>query len=630
MSDQDDSGLDRVRAVMSAPIDVEPTEDPADDAGPDAGPEQDMREDAGPDDAIYPDPVDPDEGIDWEAVGEACGFPLNDYGNGRRFQRHFGQDVIWVPRMGFFLWDGIRWAKDADEIGVRGRAHQMGDLVAREARFIRPADAHADRVGQRDHVAERLDELDAAASLTDAEKAASLTDAEKAERTRLRGELKAIDDILGQVKDRVGQRLRHAKQAGNSATIKNMLTEGGVLLARPLDLLDADPLVINTRSHTIRFKVERTGSIRRATFEALDHDRAMLITKVADVVYDANAGMPQFQTFLNRIMPDVETQGFLQRVFGLSLLGVVEQALYFFYGDGANGKSVLVDLIARILGDYSASAKIESLTGSNRRGGGDATPDLVPMIGARMVRASEPEKGTSWQEGLIKELTGGEPMLIRALHSDFVEARVFFKLIVSGNYKPDFRGTDDGIWRRVKLVPFTEQIPEGERRPKQEMDDMLFAEAPGILNWMIEGALNYLEGGLMEPASVRSATQELREESDPYGAFLDDACIVSGEADDRIGSAELVNAFHFWLAMRGEGQFKDRTVANAMKDHARRWRSKKTGQKFHPVKSGGLMAYDGIRFTDFFRKSWADAPKDVRGRPIISAPSASSSMGMDD
>ena len=99
------------------------------------------------------------------------------------------------------------------------------------------------------------------------------------------------------------------------------------------------------------------------------------------------------------------------------------------------------------------------------------------------------------------------------------------------------------------------------------------------------------------------------------------AAIVSGEADDRIGSAELVNAFHFWLAMRGEGQFKDRTVSTAMKDHARRWRSKKTGQKFHPVKSGGLMAYDGIRFTDFFRKSWADAPKDVRKKSVKRMPS---------
>lgn len=619
--DLNETGIDRVRAVMSAPVDVQPSEDaadfpPADGADFDAG--QGFDPDQQPD---YPDPVDPGDDTDWPAVEEAAGFPLNDYGNGRRFQRHFGQDVIWVPRLGFFLWDDIRWAKDADEIGVRSRAHKMGDLVAAETRFIRPSDAQSERAARRDDVAERLDELDASTSLTDAE---------KGERVKLRAELKEIDAILGRGQDRVGQRLRHAKQAGNSATIKNMLTEGGVLLAKPLDLLDADPLVLNTRTHVIRFTVERAGKIRRAAFEALPHDRDMLITKVAAVSYDPKAAMPEFQTFLNRIMPDVETQGFLQRVFGLSLLGVVEQALYFFYGDGANGKSVLVDLMARILGDYSASAKIESLTGSNRRGGGDATPDLVPMIGARLVRASEPEKGTSWQEGLIKELTGGEPMLIRALHSDFVEARVFFKLIVSGNYKPDFRGTDDGIWRRVKLVPFTEQIPESERRPKQEMDDLLYAEAPGILNWMIEGALNYLEGGLMEPASVRSATQELREESDPYGAFLDDACIVSGEADDRIGSAELVNAFHFWLAMRGEGQFKDRTVSTALKDHARRWRSKKTGQKFHPVKSGGLMAYDGIRFTDFFRKSWADAPKDVRGRPIISAPSASSSMGIDE
>jgi len=299
------------------------------------------------------------------------------------------------------------------------------------------------------------------------------------------------------------------------------------------------------------------------------------------------------------------------------MLGLTEQMMVYLYGDGANGKSVLMDLIARILGDYAASAKIESLTGSNRRGGGDATPDLVPMIGARFLRASEPEKGVQWQEGLIKELTGGVPILVRALNKDFVEVRPLFKLVISGNHRPEFRGDDHGIWRRIKLVPFTVQIPEPERIPKQELDDMLFAEAAGVLNWMIEGALNYLEAGLNEPSAVRDATAALRAEMDYFGTFLGEACVVTGDSQDKMPASELVNAFHFWLAMRGEGQFRDRTVAMGLKDKSRKYRSPVTGQQFAELKSGGRMFYTGVKLNHIFARDWAETPKYPRGRPLV-------------
>lgn len=604
--------LDRVRDVLSQAADVDL---------PDglSGMPQDWASDAM--DGEASDPVsdalpEEEDGLDWQAIERAADLPLNDYGNGLRLAVHFGLDLIFIPRVGWFRWDGARWAEDPDDINVRQLVHRMGNLIARETVFIKPSDKALEAAARRDDLQLELDELDAIKAHSPEQKA------RRAECKKL---LADLDAALSAVQDRRQQRLRHAKNAGNSGPIKNMMTEGGVTLARRLDEMDANPLDVGCQNGVLRFVVTKHGGVKRADVTLVPHDRGQLITKLMGVAYDPDARAPAFGRFLNTVLPDPDVQAFLQRVFGLSMLGLTEQMLCFFYGDGANGKSVLTDLIASILGDYSASAKIESLTGSNRRGGGDATPDLVPMIGARFLRASEPEKGVQWQEGLIKELTGGEPILVRALNKDFVEVRPIFKLVISGNHRPEFRGDDHGIWRRIKLVPFTVQIPEAERIPKAELDAMLLAEAPGVLNWMVQGALNYLEAGLAEPAAVRDATAALRAEMDYFGTFLGECCVVSGDNRDKMPASELVNAFHFWLAMRGEGQFRDRTVAMGLKDKSRKYRSPTTQQQFTELKSGGRMFYTGIRLTDIFAKDWRETPKDPRGRPIIVTPNGSDS-----
>lgn len=615
--------LDAVRNVLAHPEDVTlpegmaapsdaPHPDP-DDPGP--GIDDRSEPDYGPGDPPPPDDPSDGDGIDWGKVEAASALPMHDVGNGLRFQLYHGDNARFVPNMGWHIWDSTRWKFDPPAVkdmpgGVATRklSHTLSDWIARETVFLRPRDESALHRRQRE-IRDRLGELE---SVPSKERTAEMG----AEMGQLRAERTEIEGILSLAQDKVAQRLRHAKQAGNTATLNNMLKEGGVNLAVTVEQLDADALKVNCLNGTLHFRVEQDGKFRRAFVDFRPHDRADLITKRMDVAYDPDATAPTFRAFINQIQPEVEVQGYLQRAFGLSMLAVIEQVIFFLHGDGANGKSVLVDLIHRMLSDYAAKAKIESLTGTNRRSGGDATPDLVPLIGARMATTSEPAEGVSWQEGLIKEMTGGEPMLIRALQEGFVEILPYFKPFVSGNHKPVFKGTDDGIWRRVKMVEFPVQIPEAERRPKQEMDAELFAEASGVLNWMIQGALAFLEGGLMEPAQVRNATSALREESDPYGAFLDEACEVTGEDGDRIGAAELVNAFNYWLTARGEGQYRDRTIAKAMAGHARRWRSKKTGQKFAQVKSGGRMFYDGLRFTAFFRKDWDAAPKDQRGRAL--------------
>lgn len=593
-------GIDKVRAAMANAEDID-LSDSAAIPDPEDGDPGFAPDDRGPEGGS---PAPPD-GQDDDLPRDCAALPLNDFGNGQRFCRHFGDDVIWVPRVGWFVWTGQRWQQDPDEIEARRRAQQLGGLINREVPFVELEDWQQILLAEEHAVRARLREI---ADIINA--GGPEAEAVEVERAKLDSKMDQIAGTKRQLASKRSEHRKFAKSSGNTGKIDAAMTESKVDLARKLDLLDAAPLDVNCETGILRFSVEGgpgAGFSRTADVERLDHERDHLITMMMPVTYDPEAQAPLFHRTINRILPDVAVRTFVQRWFGLNMTALTgEQKLCFFHGGGGNGKSLLVDLIARIMGDYASTAKIESLTGRNRRGGGDATPDLIPLVGARMVRASEPEEGEKLQEGLIKELTGGEPILVRALNKDFFEFHPLFKLTISGNHKPDIRGLDDGIWRRVLLVPFDVQIPKAER--DQSLGEKLWAERSGILNWMIEGLLAYLEGGLQEPAAVLDATREYREESDPIGLFLDSACVVTGDAGDSLYVKDLVLAFNFWLDQRGDGQWKDRTISLRLKDKSRRWKSAVTGKGFVERKSSGIMRYDGIRFADTF---YHDLPTDA-------------------
>jgi len=571
-----------------------------------------IDEDFGGEDFDDAAPAPPDAEMDAK-LAKGAGLDLNDDGNGQRFALYFGDDLMWVPRVGWFNWTGQVWAADPDELSVKGKSQKVGPLVKREVFALRLTDRQMEQIAREQDLVDRLSVV-----VRETGEDGKRTAESEAEERAIRAELLGVGMLKKSLHDLRAAHRRFANQTGNSARMKSMREEAGIRLARRLEELDADALQINTASGVLHFRVSRGADGRKVVDEALlPHDRAQLVTKMMPVSIDPDADCPVFDAFLARIQPDADMRWFLLRWFALSLTGLVEQKLAFFYGMGANGKSVLVDLMARIAGDYAATAKIESLTGTNRRGGGDATPDLVPLIGARMVRAAEPDEGMRWQEGLIKDLTGGEPILVRALHADFIQVRPIFSLTISGNHKPDIRGTDDGIWRRLLLVPFDVTIPKEEQIPKAEFDAMLMAEANAIFTRRLLPALrDYLENGLQEPQSVLAATAEFREESDPFGTFLDESCVITGSAEDTIKTRDLTNAFHFWMMERGEGAFKDRTVSSAMKERSRRWVSRRTGRKFTLRKTNGQIVYDGIRFADLFGRRFELAPKDQQGRPL--------------
>lgn len=574
-----------------------------------------------PDEEDIAPPPPTDSAAMAEAFERCAKLPLNDHGNGQRFVVHFGADTMFVPRVGWFTWTGKVWAKDDDQLAVRARAQRLSDLIIREIAYLPMTEVDRAMLAESGDIRARRHVIEA---ITSAER----SEDQKRELVDLMRKCDALSEIEKRHKGARGRHRSFANTTGNSARMDNAAKEAGVTLAHPFEALDAAPLDINCESGVLRFRVDDLsdeGAGRMARVDLVPHGRDLRMSKLMPVVYDPAAPRPLFDAFLERVQPDREMREFLKRWLGLSMTGTPMQRLVFFYGGGANGKSVLVDLVAKLLGNYAATARIESLTGTNRRGGGDATPDLIPLMGARMVRTSEPDEGQRLQEGLIKELTGGEPIQVRALHSDFVEVRPIFKLTMSGNHKPEIRGTDDGIWRRVMLVPFDVQIPEAER--DSDLGRKLWAERSGVLNWLIEGLCDALEQGLAPPAAVTEATREYREESDPIGLFLTTCCTVTGDAVDMITSRDLGHAFAFHMIERGMSPWKDATFARQISAKSRHWRHPETGKMFQRGKAS-ITQYLGVRLTDGFKHRFDLAPRDHNGRPI-GTPSLSSAPNPD-
>jgi len=535
-------------------------QDPGDDLGDDRG--DDAEFDAGIDqdpDAWRAglDPAAPDDLLD-----RCAAFPLNDYGNGQRLMAHYGENILLVPRLGWYRWGGKIWRSDEDELDVRRDAQQIAAKILLEVDHIALEEWETDALDL--FVATRPE-------LADLEKVKDPTDEQRERLAALREIRRNGQGVSERFQKAKAAHRGHAKATGNTSKISNMLQEVKVTAATTVDALNADPMMVCCQTGVLQFTkaldphdAEWGDAAPVWRVDQLPHDRRHLISKMMLADYNPAATCPNFEAFLETIQPDPEVRGYLQRWFGLTITGIkTEQKLAFFFGGGRNGKSTLVDTIARIMADYGTTIPIETLTGTEQRKGSDATPDLVRLPGARMARASEPEQGQRMKEALIKALTGGEAIMIRRMQQEFVEIVPEFKLTISGNHKPEIRGADDGIWRRVMLVPFDVQIAEAD--VDEGLTEKLWAERDGIFAWMVQGCLDYLAGGLRQPDAVRAATEEYRKDSDPLRVFLTEECDIDGNPNNFVTGRDLGDAFNAYLLSSGEAAWGKRTVANGLK-----------------------------------------------------------------
>jgi putative DNA primase/helicase len=606
-------GTDAYRAIVER-VDAAPVipQAEADAATGDGEPGDDSGDEAEyiPDDGMFEEDGDPGPDFNPEdATLIACaGEPANDIGNGRRLLHRHGKDIIHIQRIAWFAYDSVRWVEDIDGRALRPFAHDVAERIAYEPIVIPPTRREQEAIAAGDAAHERWKELNGdLAGLIDQEMTA---EKRKREGSRIRFEMQALKDIVAEGRAarkswsaRKSARKRFGLSSGNTGKMDAMIGEAKPFRSRPLDHCDADGMKFNVQNGTLHFvqvEVEdldnpEPDSIRmKKEWQVilLPHDRDDMITKLAPVTWDPDATAPIYEAFINRIMPQPDVRAFTQRSLGLSLTGVAfEQCFWIFFGDGSNGKSTLTDAVAEVIGDYAVTIPIMSLVNDQPRAGGQPTPDLNHLPGSRFVRASEPKAGMPLDESLIKQLTGGEPIVLRRLNQESTEIRPKFKLYISANKKPAIYGDDEGIWRRVYLVPFTVQIPKGER--DKRLPEKLKAEASGILNWLIAGLLDYLNrGSLAPPEEVLAATQDYRDESDDFGLFIRDALDVTRNPADTETPGALYVAYKNWCSRAVKTAVKESVFTRRMPAAAER-----AGFEKHKASTS---SYAGVRIREGF------------------------------
>jgi P4 family phage/plasmid primase-like protien len=380
----------------------------------------------------------------------------------------------------------------------------------------------------------------------------------------------AIDDtgeITRRAKETVRQIYRQAADTEDDGARKALVnharrSEAEARIRAMLSLAESEPGIPVLPAELDRDKWLLTvlnGTLDLRTGELQPHQAGNMITRLAPVEYDPVATCPTWEAFLDRIMgSNANLIAYLQRAVGYSLTADVrEQVLFILYGTGQNGKSTFLETLLALLGDYGQQTPTDTLLIKRDNG---IPNDVARLKGARLVTAIEAEEGKRLAESLVKQMTGGDRLVARFLHREFFEFKPAFKLWLATNHKPQIRGTDRAIWRRIRLIPFSVTIPDAD--VDLAMPDKLQAELPGILAWAMVGCLAWQSGGLGEPGEVLEATAEYRQESDLIGRFLDESCVTGPTFKTRAG--ELYEAYKTWAKANGEGEVSGTAFGLAM------------------------------------------------------------------
>lgn len=393
-------------------------------------------------------------------------------------------------------------------------------------------------------------------------------DAELLAEDVIKKELRVIaDEVMrvGATEKEKKESLKIAQQicSAGKVTAIGSLVKSDRAIAVSMEHLDQNPMALNTPAGIVDLF---TGAMRVA-------DPDELMSKITTVPPDAASGCPEWNRFLLEATDgDEELVAYLKRLCGYALTGVVsEQQLTFIYGDGGNGKSVFLNVISGIMGDYARTADMNTFTASYSD---KHTTDLAMLVGARLVTASETTAGKRWDEQRVKSATGGERITARFMRQDNFTFEPQFKLIFVGNYKPEIRDVGDAMRRRIQIVPFTV-------KPKvvdKELSAKLKAEWPAILSWMIEGCLEWQEKGLAPPARVVSSTDEYFSEEDAFGRWMKECLSVDAESNET--SEALFLSWREWANANGEPVGSQKRMSSALAARRiARWTESKTRKR---------------------------------------------------
>ena len=423
---------------------------------------------------------------------------LTDVGNAERLITKHGQDLKYVAaQSSWYVWSGDRWK--LDDVGL-----------AKE----RAKDTARDLWAEADAAVEAAPE-----------------DKEKTVRRAWNS---------------------HAKQTHNAAKLSAMLAvaNSDPAVRERYESFDSDPWLLGTVGGVL--------DLREAAL--LTPCRQHMISRQATVPYDDRAPCPRWERFVLEIMGgDPEMAHYLKCAAGYSLTGVVtEQVFFALYGYGSNGKGTFLKLMQDLLGEYGGTSDFQTFLAQDSQ---RVRNDIAALAGRRFVAAEEPEEGRALDSAAIKKLTSDEPVQARFLHKEFFTFEPTHKLWLATNSKPEVRDTTDGIWRRMRLIPFERQFEASECDPN--LKRALRSELPGILRWAVEGCMEWQRlGGLPYPDKVRAAVTQYREEQDILGGFIRDRITVDPEAITR--GPDLYLEYKSWAERNGHGAMSNRRLTREL------------------------------------------------------------------
>jgi putative DNA primase/helicase len=454
-------------------------------------------------------------------------YALSDLGAARYLRDYIeslGSGVRYVEEMGFYLLDRGVWRPDERQ-SVRTYAQEVADLVKSLA------DAAFDVYRE------------------------SNRDADKA---------------------RAGRFWRYAEHAQTSRGIDAMVRELQAVRGVPAspDEFDRHADLLATRNGVVDL---RTGTLR-------PHDASLMLTRRVDLDFDPTAEAPRWLRFLDEVFPgEPDLPAYMRRLVGYGITGhTSEQCFVVLWGTGANGKSVFTDTLTQVFRELTVTTPFQTF---EERPTGGIPNDLAALKGARLVMAAEGERGKPMAESVLKRVTGHDLISARFMRREFFEFRPTFLLLLATNHRPQFRGQDEGLWRRVKLVPWVRYFAPDERDPY--LSDALVAEAPGILAWAVRGAGEWYRDGLRDPDVIRAAVRGYREQSDVLGDFIGEG---GRYLPDPAGRVPATTLFHDFQAWADEENFGD----------LRKWSSRAfyaavEERGFERVKSHGERMFVGLR-----------------------------------
>jgi putative DNA primase/helicase len=365
----------------------------------------------------------------------------------------------------------------------------------------------------------------------------------------------------------------HSRYTQSTRGIDSMIRELRPMVAVALNEFDK-------HHHLLAVK---NGVVDLRTGELLPHDASYLITRQVEFNYRPDAVAPRWLSFLTEVFPGQPGMPeYMQRLTGYAVSGETdEQCFAIFYGRGSNGKSVYTDTLTRIFADITTTTPFSTF---EQKPNGGIPNDIAALNGARMVVASEGEAGRFMNESLIKRATGKDPLTARFLNREFFTFYPEFLLTLLTNAKPTFRGADEGLWRRVKLIAWERHFAPSERDPR--LPAKLLAEAEGILAWAVHGAVEWYANGLQDPARIVDATSEYRATSDIMEGFLPGVYIK--DENGKVEATSVFKAFQEWADSENHLDLKkwsSRAFYGAMEER----------QVIRKRSTGGKFVLQGIR-----------------------------------